>query len=119
MGGEKCGAQYSASTICSSAPEPASVFSASIRDSIAQGATMKPTRSAGAIDLENEPMWMTPPFLAHGVERGRALAVPDQVGIAIVLEDRHAILLRRASGARRGALSGMMVPVGFCTVGMV
>jgi len=36
----KCGAQYSDSTICSSAPEPASVFSASIRDSIAQGATM-------------------------------------------------------------------------------
>ena len=57
----KCGAQYSASTICSSAPEPASVFSASIRDIISQGATMKPTRSAGAIDFENEPMWMTPP----------------------------------------------------------
>ena len=36
----KCGAQYSASTICSNAPEPASVFSASIRDSICQGATM-------------------------------------------------------------------------------
>jgi len=52
----KCGAQYSASTICSSAPDPASVFSASMRDSIAQGATMKPTRNAGAIDLENEPM---------------------------------------------------------------
>ena len=29
---------------------------------------------------------------AHRIERGRALAVPDQVGIAIVLEDRHAIL---------------------------
>ena len=58
----KCGAQYSASTICSSAPLPASVFSASIRDNIAQGATMKPTRKAGAIDLENEPIWMTPPF---------------------------------------------------------
>ena len=36
----KCGAQYSASTICSSAPEPASVLSASMRDSIAHGATM-------------------------------------------------------------------------------
>src|ERR1700737_571951 len=58
----KCGLQYSASTICSSAPDPASVFSASIRDSTAQGATMKPTRSAGAIDLVNEPIWMTPPF---------------------------------------------------------
>jgi len=58
----KCGAQYSASTICSSAPEPASVFRASIRDSTAQGATMKPTRNAGAIDFENEPIWMTPPF---------------------------------------------------------
>ena len=53
---------------------------------------MKPTRSAGAIDLENEPMWMTPPLPAHGIERGRALAVPDQVGIAVVLENRHAIL---------------------------
>src|ERR1017187_8286544 len=31
---------------------------------------------------------------AHRMERGRALAVPDQVGIAIVLEDRHAILFR-------------------------
>ena len=60
----KCGAQYSDSTICSSAPEPASVFSASMRDIISQGATMKPTRRAGAIDLENEPMWITPPFFA-------------------------------------------------------
>ena len=34
-------------------------------------------------------------MLAHGVDRGRALAVPDQVGIAIVLEDRHAVLLRQ------------------------
>ena len=57
----KCGAQYSASTICSSAPEPASVFSGSIRDMISQGATMKPTRSAGAIDFEKEPIWITPP----------------------------------------------------------
>ena len=40
-------------------------------------------------------MWMTPPFFAHGVDRGRALAVPDQVGIAVVLENRHAILLRQ------------------------
>ena len=39
---------------------------------------------------------MTLPRRAHGVERGRALAVPDQVGIAIVLEDRHAVLLGRA-----------------------
>ena len=31
---------------------------------------------------------------AHGVKRRRTLAVPDQVGIAIVLENRHAILLR-------------------------
>ena len=31
---------------------------------------------------------------AHGVERRRPLAVPDQVRIAIVLEDRHAILHR-------------------------
>ena len=91
----KCGAQYSASTICSSAPEPASVFSASMRDITSHGATMKPTRSAGAIDLENEPMWITPPVCAHGVDRGRALAVPDQVGVAIVLEDRHAVLLRQ------------------------
>ena len=33
--------------------------------------------------------------LAHRMERGRALAVPDQVGIAVVLEDRHAVLLRQ------------------------
>ena len=41
--------------------------------------------------------------LAHGVDRGRALAVPDQIGIAIVLEDRHAILLRQSEhlGAAR------------------
>ena len=38
------------------APLPASVLSASIRDSAPHGAAMKPTRSAGAIDLENEPM---------------------------------------------------------------
>ena len=31
--------------------------------------------------------------LAHGVERRRPLAVPDQIGIAVVLEDRHAVLL--------------------------
>ena len=30
---------------------------------------------------------------AHGVDRGRPLAVPDQVGIAVVLEDRHAVRL--------------------------
>ena len=29
---------------------------------------------------------------AHRIERGRPFAVPDQIGIAIVLEDRHAIL---------------------------
>ena len=31
--------------------------------------------------------------LAHGVERRRPPAVPDQIGVAIVLEDRHAVLL--------------------------
>ena len=36
----KCGAQYSASIICSTAPEPASVLIDSMRDSMAQGATM-------------------------------------------------------------------------------
>ena len=30
--------------------------------------------------------------LAHRMQRRRPLAVPDQVGIAIVLEDRHAVL---------------------------
>jgi 2-aminoadipate transaminase len=30
---------------------------------LAHGATMKPTRSAGAIDFENEPIWMTLPVL--------------------------------------------------------
>ncbi len=34
--------------------------------------------------------------LAHGVERGRPLAVPGQVRVAVVLENRHAILLRQA-----------------------
>ena len=34
-----------------------------MRDRIDHGATMNPTRKAGAIDLENEPIWMTPPFL--------------------------------------------------------
>ena len=29
--------------------------------------------------------------LAHGVERRRAAAVPDQIRVAIVLEDRHAV----------------------------
>ena len=73
----KCGAQYSAKTICSSAPLPASVFSASIRDSISQGATMKPTRSAGAIDLENEPIWITPPLpLMAWIAGGR---LPSQI----------------------------------------
>jgi hypothetical protein len=36
-------------------------LSASVRDITSHGATMYPTRSAGAIDFENEPMWMTPP----------------------------------------------------------
>ena len=74
-----------------------------MRDSIAQGATMKPTRSAGAIDFENEPIWMTLPFLAHGMDRGRPLAVPDQVGVAVVLENRHAVVLRQSEqfGAAR------------------
>ena len=35
---------------------------------------------------------MTPPCLAHGVERRRPPAVPDEIGVAIVLEDRHAVL---------------------------
>ena len=52
----KYGVQYSANNICSSAPLPASVFNASMRDIAAHGATMKPTRKAGAMDLENEPM---------------------------------------------------------------
>ncbi len=52
---------------------------------------MKPTRSAGAIDFENEPIWMTFCDSAHGVKRGRALAAPGQIGITVVLEDRHAI----------------------------
>ena len=30
--------------------------------------------------------------VGHGVERARPLAVPDQVGIAFVLEDHHAVL---------------------------
>ena len=34
-------------------------------------------------------------MLAHGVDRRRALVVPDQVGVAIVLEDRHAVLCRQ------------------------
>ena len=55
----KCGTQYSASIICSTEPEPASVLSGSMRDRIGHGATRKPTRSAGAIDLENDPMWIT------------------------------------------------------------
>ena len=33
--------------------------------------------------------------LAHGIDRGWAAAVPDQVGIAVVLEDRHAVLFRQ------------------------
>ena len=42
---------------------------------------------------------------AHGVDRGRALAGPDQIGVAIVFEDRHAVFLRqlqqlRAAGFR-------------------
>ena len=32
---------------------------------------------------------------AHGVDRRRPLAVPDQVGVAIVLEHRHAVRLRQ------------------------
>ena len=42
---------------------------------------------------------------AHRVERGRALAVPDQVGVAIVLENRHAVLcgeLQELGAARLG-----------------
>ena len=42
--------------------------------------------------------------LAHGVERRRPPAVPDQIGVAIVLEDRHAVCSRRAAAARAGAL---------------
>ncbi len=30
-----------------------------MRDMIDHGATMKPTRKAGAIDLENDPIWIT------------------------------------------------------------
>ena len=30
-----------------------------MRDMIVHGATRKPTRSAGAIDFENEPQWTT------------------------------------------------------------
>src|SRR5262245_21145056 len=33
---------------------------------------------------------------AHGVERGRPPAVPDQVGVAIILENRHVVLFRQA-----------------------
>jgi hypothetical protein len=33
--------------------------------------------------------------LAHGVERGRAPAVPGEVGVAIILEDRDVVLLRQ------------------------
>ena len=37
---------------------------------------MKPTRSAGAIDFENEPIWITPPFgLIAWIAGGRC---PDQ-----------------------------------------
>ena len=36
-------------------------------------------------------MWMTLAMLAHGVERGRPLVIPDEVGVAVVLEDRHAV----------------------------
>ena len=36
----KCGAQYSASIICSTEPEPASVLIDSMRERMAQGATM-------------------------------------------------------------------------------
>ncbi len=50
---------------------------------------------------------------AHGVDRGRPLAVPDQVGIAVVLEDRHAVLLRqfqhlRAAGLRHDRASRVL-----------
>ena len=30
---------------------------------------------------------------AHGIQRRRTFAIPDQIGVAIVLEDRHAMLL--------------------------
>lgn len=33
--------------------------------------------------------------LAHGMERRRPLAAPDQIGVAVILEDRHAVFLRQ------------------------
>src|ERR1700761_8267541 len=89
----KCGAQYSASTICSSAPEPASVLSASIprqhvprRHDIADP-QRRCDRFRERADMNDVAA------CTHGVDCRGAFAVPDQVGIAIVLEDRHVILL--------------------------
>ncbi len=56
--------------------------------------------------------------LAQRIDRRRALAVPCEVGVAIVLDDRHAILLASASSfLRRSSVS--TVAVGFCTVAIV
>ena len=115
----KCAAQNSASTICSSAPEPASVLSASMRESTSQRRddVADPQRRRDRLreraDVDDVAAFR------HGVERRRPPAVPDQIRVAIILENRHAVGLATAAAVRRGALLRMIVPVGFCTVGMV
>ena len=80
---------------------------------------MKPTRKRRRDRLRERADVDDVAGLAHGVERGRTLAAPDQVGIAIVLEDRHAVVFGQLAAARSRRSIGMMVPVGFCTVGIV
>ncbi len=65
---------------------------------------MKPTRKAGAIDFENEPDMDHAALLAHGIDRGRTLAAPGEVGVAIVFEDRHAIVARQLQHLGAAAL---------------
>ena len=56
--------------------------------------------------------------LAHGVKRRRPMAIPNEVRVALILEDRDAMIARQPQQFHP-TLFSMMVPVGFCTVGMV
>ena len=113
--------KYSATTICSSAPVPlsASRLQATIRlmnvpvgDDVAE-----PQRRRQGL---RERADMDDLRRVERIERRRRrAAAPGQVGVALVLEDRHAVFAGERRGAAWRRSSGMMLPVGFWIVGIV
>ena len=108
----KCSPQYSARTICSSAPEPPSLFTARMRLMSGQPATRIADAQRRRDRLGERTDVHHAIVARHRAQRARTLSVPHQVGVALVLEDRHAEAAGELEQLRHGGLRSSPWPWG-------